>query len=161
MKSQIAVYNTHKKAVNALEILKKNKIPMELVSLIGKAEIKEDHIHIKSLETEKDLPVLVGTGAGAIVGLLTGIGVFTIPGFGFLYGAGAVIGIIGGFDVGLMAGGLGTILTSIGLKKDYVVKCNKHLDKGKFLVLVNGTSDEIEKAKHILETDGSHFELIN
>ena len=161
MKSQIAVYKSHEKAVNAIETLNKSNFPMKQVSLMGKAEIIENHIHIKSLETEKELPVLLGTGAGITVGLLSGLGVFIIPGFGFLYGAGAIIGIIGGFDIGLITGGLGSILVTLGIKEDYVVKCNKHLDEGKYLVVVNGSSSEIERAKHILHTDGNHLELMN
>ena len=161
MKSQIAVYKSHEKAINAIETLNKSNFPMKHVSLIGKAEVTENHIHIKSLKTEEELPVLLGTGVGTTVGLLTGLGVFTIPGFGFLYGAGAIIGIIGGFDLGLITGGITSILVTLGIKEDYIVKCNKHLDEGKYLVVVNGSSSEIERAKHILHSEGNHLELMD
>jgi hypothetical protein len=160
MKSQIAIYNTHEKAVDAIKLLSHQDFPMENVSLLGKAEVIEDHIHIKSLDTIKKAPALIGMGAGTVLGLLSGIGVFAIPGFGFLYGAGALVGIIAGLDLGLIAGGAISLLTFTGIKQEEVVKCEEHLKEGKFMVIVNGASEEIEKAKHILKTDGNQLEYI-
>ena len=51
MESIIAVYDTHAKAVNAIKALNSAHFPMKEVSLLGKAEIIEDNIHIKSYET--------------------------------------------------------------------------------------------------------------
>ncbi|MBW4361523.1 hypothetical protein [Flavobacterium taihuense] len=161
MESQIAIYDTHEKAINAIKELSQNDFPMENVSLLGKAEVIEDHIQIKSLDTIKKTPAMVGMGAGTLIGLLTGIGVFAIPGFGFLYGAGALIGIIAGLDLGLITGGFISLLAFTGIKEEQVVKCQEHLKEGKFAVLVNGSVKEIETAKHILHTEGSHLEFIS
>ncbi len=161
MKSQVAVYDSHEKAIAAIKALSNKNFPMEHVSLLGKAEVTDNHIHIKSLEAAKNTPVLLGSGTGIIVGLLSGIGVFTIPGFGFLYGAGALIGAIGGFDIGLIAGGIGTLLATIGIKKDSVVKFHEHLKEGKFLVVIKGPESEIEKAEQILRDDDTFIELAN
>jgi hypothetical protein len=160
MKSQIAIYDTHEKAVNAIKDLSEKGFPMDNVSLLGKAEVIEDHIHIKSLDTIKEAPALVGMGAGTLIGLLSGIGIFTIPGFGFLYGAGALVGIIAGLDLGIVAGGFISLLTFIGIKEDKVVKCHEHLKEGKFIVIVNGSKEEIQRAKHILHTEGNHLEFV-
>ncbi len=161
MKSQVAVYDSHEKALQAIKVLSEHNFPMEKVSLMGKAEVIDDHIHVKSLEDVKDAPALLGAGAGTIVGLLTGVGAFAIPGFGFLYGAGAVLGAIGGFDLGIIAGGIGTLLATIGIKKDKVVKVHEHLKAGKFLVMVQGTSEDIKKAEQILHAHGTHLEMVN
>ncbi|NOY37723.1 MAG: hypothetical protein GXO83_09115 [Chlorobi bacterium] len=150
MKSIVAVYDMHKEAVNAVRKLNDNNFPMNHVSLAGKAEVVGDHVHIKSLEPMKNAPAFIGAGAGTIIGLLTGIGAFAIPGFGFLYGAGALVGIVGGFDLGIVSGGLITILASLGIDRDEVVEYQKHLEKGKFLVIVNGSEKEIGDAKKIL-----------
>lgn len=160
MKSQIAIYDSHEKAVNAIKVLSEQGFPMDNVSLLGKAEVIEDHIHIQSLDTMKETPALVGMGAGTLIGLLSGIGVFTIPGFGFLYGAGALVGIIAGLDLGIVAGGFISLLTFIGIKEDKVVKCHEHLKEGKFIVIVNGSKEEIRYAKHILHTEGNHLEFV-
>lgn len=153
MESQIAIYDTHEKAVNAIKLLSHKDFPMENISLLGKAEVIEDHIHIQSLDTIKKAPALVGMGAGTLLGLLSGVGVFAIPGFGFLYGAGALVGIIAGLDLGLIAGGAISLLSFTGIKEEEVVKYEEHLKEGKFMLIVNGTKVEIEKAKHILHTE--------
>jgi hypothetical protein len=160
MESQIAIYDTHEKAVNAIKELSQHDFSMDNVSLLGKAEVIEDHIHIKSLDTIKKTPALVGMGAGTLIGLLSGIGVFAIPGFGFLYGAGAFIGIIAGLDLGLVTGGFISLLAFTGIKEEEVVKCEEHLKEGKFMVIVKGSDEEIKRAKHILHTEGNHLELI-
>ncbi|WP_268846991.1 hypothetical protein [Flavobacterium aestivum] len=161
MESQIAIYDTHEKAVNAIKVLSEYGFPMDDVSLLGKAVIIEDHIHIKSLDNIKEAPAVVGMGAGTLIGLLSGIGVFTVPGFGFLYGAGALVGSIAGLDLGIVAGGFISLLTFIGIKEDKVVKCHEHLEEGKFIVIVNGPNEEIIKAKHILHTEGNHLEFVS
>ena len=160
MKSKVAIYDSHEKALNATKVLNSMNFPMEHVSILGKAEIIDDHIHIKQLDTVKNAPLLIGTGAGAVVGLLTGIGVFAIPGFGVIYGAGALIGTLVGIDAGLVTGGIATLLATIGIKKESVVKVHEHLNEGKFLIIVNGPLKEIEKAEHILHTEGTHLEMI-
>jgi membrane protein DedA with SNARE-associated domain len=96
-----------------------------------------------------------------VLGLLAGIGTFAIPGFGFLYGAGALVGAIAGFDIGLVSGGLVTLLTTLGINKDKVVRCKEHLEEGKFLLVINGPAEEIEKAKEILHIHGTHLEYVD
>lgn len=161
MKSKIAIYDTHEKAVEAIKVLNGENFPMSNVSLLGSAEIIEDHIHVKSMEGIKKAPAIIGMGAGTVIGLLSGIGIFTIPGFGFLYGAGALVGAFAGFDLGIVTGGLVSFFSFIGIKEDNVVKCEEHLKQGKFIVVVNGTLEEIEKAEHILHTEGTHLEFVN
>ncbi|RYM36089.1 hypothetical protein ERX46_03585 [Brumimicrobium glaciale] len=161
MKTHVAIYDSHEKAINATKVLNSKNFPMEHVSILGKAEITDDHIHIKQLDTTKNAPALIGSGAGVVIGLLTGIGIFTIPGFGFLYGAGALVGAFGGFEVGLVTGGIATLLATIGIKKDSVVKLHEHLNEGKFLVVVKGPLKEVEKAEHILHTEGTHLEMLD
>lgn len=160
MESQIAIYDTHEKAVDAIRHLSHQDFPMENVSLLGKAEVIEDHIHIKSLDTIKKAPAMMGMGAGTILGLLSGIGVFAIPGFGFIYGAGALVGIIAGLELGLIAGGAISLLSFTGLKQEEVVKYEEHLREGKFMVIVKGAEEEIEKAKRILHTEGNQLEFV-
>ncbi len=161
MKTLIAIYDTHADAVNALSALKENHFSMKDVSLLGKAEVIEDHLHIRSFDKAENTPVLLGTGGGVIAGLLTGIGVFAVPGFGFLYGAGAVIGAIAGFDIGLVAGGIGSLMTTLGLEEKHTKKVKEHLEKGKYSVLVKGSEDDILKAEKVLEEEGSHFEILH
>ena len=160
MESLIAIYNTHQEALNALAMLKENDFPMDHVSLMGKAEVIDDHLHLNAHDKETTAPVLLGTGGGVLVGALTGLGVFAIPGFGFLYGAGAIIGALAGFDMGLIAGGVGSLLTSLGLKEAHAGKVHEHLEKGKYTLLVQGSKEEVERAEELINNDGGYFELV-
>ncbi len=157
MKSQVAIYETHAKAIEALEILKEANFPMEKTSLVGQAEIIDDHVHVKSTEDIKIKTTALGVAATSTLGLLAGMGIFAIPGLGFIYGAGALVGAIAGAEIGLVGSGLFSVLTSIGLPKESVVKYEQHIVEGKFLVIVNGSLEEIEHAEHILHTEGTHL----
>jgi len=161
MNASVAVCKTHEEALKTIITLGKSNFPMNCISLLGKAEIIEDHMQIKSLNNVKNAPMVLGSIAGPIIGLLSGLGIFAIPGFGFLFGAGAIIGIIGGFDLGLISGGLVTLLATLGIKKEAVVKYEKKISKGHFLVIVQGNLKEIKQAEHILHTEGKHLEWEN
>lgn len=159
MKSKIAIYETHKEAVDALKMLHDHGFPMKNVSLIGTAEIVDDHIHVRTSDALQKAPAVIGMGAGTVIGLLSGIGVFTIPGFGFLYGADALVGAIAGLDLGIVTGGLITFFSYLGVKENEVVKYEEHLREGKFMVALKGSVEDIEKAEQILHTEGAHLKL--
>ncbi len=160
MKTLIAVYDTHEAALQALAMLKENDYPMKQVSLLGKAEVIDDHVHIHSYEKGKTAPVMLGTGGGAVVGMLTGLGVFAIPGFGFLYGAGAIVGTLAGLDLGLIAGGIASLLASIGIGEHHSKKVHEHLEKGKYTILVHGDAREIDRAEELLRNEGGYYEIV-
>jgi len=161
MKSQIAIYDTHDKAVKAIKVLNEKHFPIDNVSLLASAEIIEDHIHIKSFDFAKKAPALIGMVVGAIIGLLSGVGLFLIPGLTFLYKAGAFIGAVGGFGLGMVAGSFISFFILISIKEDEVFKSEEHVKEGKFRVMLNGSIDEVEKAEHILHTEGTHLELVS
>lgn len=157
MNAKVAVYKTHEEAVKAIRKLAEYKFPMNEVSLLGKSEMIDDHIHLRSMDPVKNTPALVGGGAGTVAGLLSELGVFAIPGFGFLYGAGALVGTIGGLDLGVLTGGLGTLLLSAGIRKDKVVEYEAHIKGGKFMIVVNGNEEDVLRAEEILKTQGTHL----
>jgi len=159
MKSIVGVYETHDKALAALQELKKSGYPDSLLSIVGKADLIDNHIHIKSSNTVEKAEASIGVVAGAILGVLTGVGIFVIPGFGFLYGAGALIGAFAGVDVGLIAGGITAIFTSAGIDAANASKYEKRLIEGKFLVFADGDEAKLEQAHQTLHTQGLALEL--
>ena len=159
MVSKIAVYESHEKALEAVNSLKSAGFPISQISLIGEAQIIDDHLYLKSLEPIKNAPIAIGAVAGIVTGLLTGIGVFAIPGFGFLYGAGIIIGTIGGLDLGIIGGGLATILIQMGIKEDEVIKYEEHIKSGRFLLQAQGSKKEIERIENILHVKHINTQL--
>ncbi|MFA7274575.1 MAG: hypothetical protein WC044_11950 [Crocinitomicaceae bacterium] len=101
---------------------------------------------------------MIGSGAGLVLGLLAGLSVLAIPGFGFLYGAGAVVGAFAGFDIGMITGGIGTLLATAGLKEDVVDRLTAHLEEGYYLILVKGSLEEVKRAEKLLHTEGTHLD---
>ncbi len=91
---------------------------------------------------------------GTTVGVLTGIGLFAIPGLGVLFGAGAIIGALAGLQAGVIAGGATTMLIELGVKEDHITY-EQHISEGNFLMFIDGSEDEIAKAEMVIE--GKHL----
>src|SRR6185312_15703527 len=152
MKSAIGVYDTHEKAVEAIKKLKDGGFPVKQISLIGKTETEavDEQMHLMPKEEIKIAGVTAGTAIGATIGILTGVGLFAIPGFGFLFGAGALAGAIAGFDFGLIGGGIASVLTTVGVHEEASKKYQKEIENGKFLVVAHGNEEEVKHADDIL-----------
>lgn len=154
MKKSISIFDSHDDAVKALEELRESGVNMSKVSLVGHAEIVNDNVHIKSNQALVAAPVAAGTVLGTTLGLLTGVGLFAIPGLGVLFGAGAIVGALAGFQIGVATGGIATILVDLGVKDDHVVY-EQHLKEGRFLLFYDGSEEEIEHVERIIE--GKHL----
>ncbi|WP_343631750.1 hypothetical protein [Fluviicola sp.] len=154
MKKSISIFESHDQAVKALETLRESGIDMSKVSLVGHAEVVDDHLHVKSNTALVATPVAAGTVLGTTLGVLTGVGLFAIPGLGILFGAGAVVGALAGFQVGVLTGGFASILVDLGVKDDHV-EYEQHLKEGRFLLFYDGTDAEIDHIEHIIE--GRHL----
>jgi hypothetical protein len=85
---------------------------------------------------------------------------FAIPGIGPLLVAGPwVAWIVAGLEGAVVVGGVsaaGAGLVSIGIPKDSVVKYEVALKTDKFLLVVHGTPDAVEKAKDIIDGTEHH-----
>jgi uncharacterized membrane protein len=160
MKATIGVYDTHQKALEAVKELQNAGYPAKQLSIMGKADKVDNEMSIQSTASKvSKAEVSIGMIAGSVVGLLTGIGIFAIPGLGFLYGAGAVVGIFAGVDFGLMSGGLVAILTTLGIDLEHLEDYKKHIEDGKFLLLAQGSETAILMAENVLHKHGTHLTL--
>ncbi len=161
MKAAIGIYEGHEEAVDAVKRLKESGFPLDKVSILGKAE--EETIDTQLNTTTKNpvnmAGVGTGTAVGAALGILTGLGLFAIPGLGFLYGAGALVGAIGGIDFGLIGGGIASVIATVGIKDDNAKKYHTALENGKFLVVVHGGENDVTMAKDILHHHGRHEDV--
>lgn len=170
----VGIYESHQAAVEALKLLQKKHFAMGHVGLIGKGEAIQDidGVHTWDDATRK------GSLIGAAVGLLTGITMVAVPGLGVVYLGGSVLAHILGATSGMMLGGLGgTIIGAITGAKNGVdgrvighedhfhdaERYKKEVEAGKFLIVVHGPKEEVEKAHDILtnhteyEGMGAHF----
>ena len=158
MNATIGIYDNHDLAVGAVKDLKDSGYPVSQLSIMGIAETEavDEEMHV----TPKSPLKLAGLGAGTVIGttlgILAGVGVFAIPGLGFLYGAGAIVGAIAGFDFGIIGGGIASALATVGVKDENLEKYHDALANGKFLVVAHGDEDDVAKAKILLHSRGTH-----
>jgi hypothetical protein len=86
--------------------------------------------------------------------LLFGAGFFLIPGIGPVLVAGPFLAaLIGALESAVLVGGLSAVaagLVSLGIPKDTAVKYEAEIKADKFVLIVHGTTDELERARTIL-----------
>jgi hypothetical protein len=152
MNTTIGVYDTHEKAIEAVEELKRAGFPVQQVSLIGKAIIIDDLIHVKHNRGIKNVPAIIGAIVGPILGLLSGVKLFAIPGLSFLFGIGAVLGALAGFSLGIVGGGVISLFAILVIRSRAVLKYREHLEERGFQVIAHGNENEVNKAKQILDS---------
>lgn len=153
MNNLIVVYDAHDKAIDAVTTLKQAGYTSKNLSIIGRADKARDAAKLSDKEIINVAGAEVGAGVtlGSVLGALAGVGIFAIPGLGFLYGAGALVGAIAGFDIGLVAGGVASALTVAGIKVAETKKYDDYIKDGNMLVIVQGSADEVKKAEDALK----------
>ena len=159
MNTTIGVYASHEKAIEAVQELKRAGYPVEQISLIGKAVIIDDLMHVKHNRWIKNTPVIIGAILGPILGILTGVKIFAITGLGFLFGIGAGLGALAGFSLGIVCGGILSLLATLVIKRSAILKYHEHLEEKGFQVIAHGTNEEVNKAKAILDGHKEHIEV--
>ena len=160
-RTTVGVYENHEKAMIAAGELKENGFTESQLSVIWSKEKLDDEFEKQSRKITTIVASEIGAGVsiGTVLGILTGVDVIAIPGLGLLYGAGAIVGAIAGIDFGLIGGGLLSALSISGIKREHHEKYDTHLREGKYLLLVQGETEEMERAQKILLAHGQHNEL--
>src|SRR6201998_2843363 len=117
-----------------------------------------DFAHEKSTKAPEG--ATTGAGAGAVVGgtlgWLMGIGALAIPGLGPFIAAGPIMAALAGAGVGGTVGGLAGALIGMGIPEYEAKRYEGRVKDGGILLSVHSdTSEEIKKAKEILERTGA------
>jgi len=157
MEKQAAVYtfNTHIEAEDAIRSLNHSGIDVKKISLIGKGYHSEEHpIGFYTLGDKMKSWGGVGAFWGGIWGLLLAPAVFVLPGLGLLALAGPVVtALVGALEGAVVVGGvsaLGAGLIEMGVAKDSVIKYESALKADKYVLIVHGNSEEVERARSVL-----------
>jgi hypothetical protein len=119
----------------------------------------------KEIATEKNTKApegaTTGAGSGAVIGgtlgWLLGIGALAIPGLGPFIAAGPIMAALAGMGVGGAVGGVTGALVGMGIPEFEAKRYEGSLQKGGILLSVHcDTSEQIKRAKDILERTGAH-----
>ena len=152
------IYQTSAQAEDAVDDLVRAGFPSADISVL-----LPESLGTKDLGTEKATKApegaAAGAGSGAVLGgtlgLLAGIGALAIPGVGPLIAAGPIMAALAGMGVGGAVGGLTGALIGAGIPEYEAKRYEGRLQKGGILLSVHcDTSDEIHRAKEILERTG-------
>jgi hypothetical protein len=151
----VAVYDTHVQAEQAVKGLQEGGVDMKSLSIAAKDTHTEEHVvgYYNAGDRMKYWGK-IGAFWGGFWGLLFGSAMFAIPGIGPLLVAGPLVTwIVAGLEGAVVVGGVsaaGAGLVSIGIPKDSVLKYDVALKADKFLLIVHGTPDAVDKAKDII-----------
>jgi uncharacterized membrane protein len=153
--SVVAIYDTHVQAEEAVKELQEGGIDMKTLSIAAKDTHTDEHVvgYYNAGDRMKYWGK-IGAFWGGFWGLLFGSAMFAIPGIGPLLVAGPLVTwIVAGLEGAVVVGGVsaaGAGLVSIGIPKDSVLKYDVALKSDKFLLIVHGTPDAVDKAKDII-----------
>ncbi|BDA69053.1 hypothetical protein CAL7716_032190 [Calothrix sp. PCC 7716] len=158
----IGVFASTEKVEQAVNALKASNFPMEKVSVIAKDVEKGESISEAKLtdqigEQNVNTTGAVGdTLAGATWGsVLVGLSSLALPGLGAILAAGSVgvalVASIGGVAVGAAATqNLVKALADFGVPEERARIYSDRLQQSNYMLIVDGTKEEIERAEPIL-----------
>ncbi len=155
--SVVGLYNTHDAAEGAVKELQRAGIDMNMLSIVGKDTHSDEHV-VGYYNNGDRMKYWGKNGAfwGGFWGLLFGSALFVIPGVGPVLMAGPIIAsIVAALEGAVVVGGLSALgagLYGIGIPNDSIVEYELAIKTDMFLLLVQGTAAEVDKAKSILET---------
>src|SRR6202020_1405562 len=118
----------------------------------------KDFAHKKGTKAPEGATAGAGTGAvlGGGLGWLAGIGALAIPGLGPFIAAGPIVAALAGVGVGGTVGGLTGALIGMGIPEYEAKRYEGRVKDGGILLSVHSdTSEEIKRAKEILERTGA------
>jgi hypothetical protein len=174
-KRAVGTFSSYQDAETAVRELRDTGFPMDRVSVVGRdteraAEIAgtdagtrlEDKGKQVAHDTQADEGAKKGAVAGGtlggLTGLLVGLGALAIPGIGPVMLGGALATAlattISGGAIGAAAGGLVGGLVGLGIPEDRAKVYNDRVSRGDYLVIVDGSEDEVRRAEAILSHRG-------
>ena len=165
-KRSVGLFYSRDEAEKALRALKDDGFDMNRVNVIAKdADQVTESAGVETAYDEGN-NAAEGAGAGAtsgavlggIGGLLVGLGTLVIPGVGPIIVAGEAASTIAttlaGAGIGAAAGGIIGGLVGLGIPEDKAKIYSDRVGGGSYLVMVNGTDDDISRAEGILRDSG-------
>ncbi|MGF1588956.1 MAG: general stress protein [Pleurocapsa sp.] len=162
----VGLFYSRDEAERALRALKDDGFDMNRVNVIAKDA--DQVTKSAGMDTAQDegnnaaegagAGATTGTVLGGIGGLLVGLGTLAIPGVGPIIVAGeaatAIATTLAGAGVGAAAGGIIGGLVGLGIPEEQAKIYSDRVGSGSYLIMVNGTDNDISRAERILRDNG-------
>ncbi|HIQ15800.1 MAG TPA: permease [Leucothrix sp.] len=155
--SCIAIFKTHQEAEQAVMELEHAGFDMKKLSIVGKNYERQEKVtgYYNGINRVKFWSKR-GALWGGLWGVLFSPAFMCVPGAGSLSASGLLfVTLANGISTAIFTGGftaLGVALYSIGIPKNSIIHYETAIKMEKYLLIVHGTSDEVEHAKDILDT---------
>jgi hypothetical protein len=154
----IRLYSNRAVAGQALDQLVLSGFPIAQVFLLGESEHKDHPANlpappygrITGTATGLKKGLLMGNLAGGATGLLLGAGLIALPGVGQLVLSSAIAFVLLSGGICTAAGGVTGALIGLGLTSAQAKAYSQQIAGGSFLLIVEGTPQEIDRAEHLL-----------
>ena len=174
-KRAVGTFATYRDAETALYELRDSGFPMDRVSVVGRDADRHGDIQGASTsdrvvgqgkqvaqDTEADetakTGAITGGALGGLTGLLVGLGALAIPGIGPVMAGGALATALAttlsGGAIGAATGGVIGGLVGLGIPEEHARGYNDRLSRGEYLVMVEGSEEEVHRAERILGQRG-------
>ena len=158
----LGVFPHRREAESALHELRDSGFPMDRVSIIKRdadehdnlagSEVR-DRVEDSKADDGAKKGAVSGGVLGGLTGLLVGLGTLAIPGVGPIMLAGAtattIATTLAGTAIGAVTGGLLGALIGLGIPEEQARVYNDRVAKGDYLVIAEGTNEELAKVEAI------------
>lgn len=165
-KRAVGIFSSRRDVEEALHELRDSGFPMSQVSVVAKNADSHD-LNMSgagAIDDETEVEegarkgAIAGGALGSLTGLLVGLGALAIPGIGPIMLAGAaataLATAISGGAIGAAAGGLIGGLIGLGIPEDRARAYSDRVSQGDYLLMVDGTENDINLAQTILSRRG-------
>jgi hypothetical protein len=151
----VAVYPDHEAAEQGVTKLRDASFDVTRLSIIGKDHHTEEKtVGYYTIGERMEYWGLRGAFWGGMWGMLLGAGFFLIPGVGSVLVAGPFLGaLVTGLESAAMVGGVSAIavgLIRLGIPKEEAIEHQNAIIADKFLLIANGTPEDLARAHRIL-----------
>ncbi|MFN3653563.1 MAG: hypothetical protein ACK47B_28630 [Armatimonadota bacterium] len=140
----VAVYDTHARAVEGVQELRRRGVDPEQISIFApdprELEGFGDEIGVRVVEAGAT-GILAGGVLGGAAGWLLGATGLLVPGAGLIIAAGPLVGAVVGAVGGATVGGFVGILVGMGLPSHAAEEYTRQLQSGRTLVFVHPNGD--------------------
>jgi hypothetical protein len=167
-KRAVGTFSSRTEAETALTELRSSGFAMDKISVLAKDTNRNEKVagvgvtdrdEIKNRgDNEAQEGAGIGATAGTVLGgaggLLVGLEALVIPGVGPFLAAGTIATTLAGAGIGAAAGAIVGALTGLGIPEEDAKAYDQRISQGDYLVILEGTEAEIERAGSILRNRG-------
>jgi hypothetical protein len=167
-KRAVGTFSSRTEAETALTELRSSGFAMDKISVLAKDTNRNEKVAgvgVTDRDEIKDrgdneaqegagIGATAGTVLGGVGGLLVGLEALVIPGVGPFLAAGTIATTLAGAGIGAAAGAIVGALTGLGIPEEDAKAYDQRISQGDYLVILEGTEAEIDRAGSILRNRG-------